>query len=273
MNDGDFRYIRDFLHRRMGLSLDDGKRYLVRSRLSRLAREHRVNDAGELVRQLRRNEDGELARRVMDAMTTNETLFFRDEWPFNALREHVFPELDRTRGRQAKVCVWSAAASTGQEALSIAMTALDHPGMAARLHVYGTDLSDSAIERAKRGEYSDMEVRRGLPMALRDRWFEKTGTRWRVRETLRAMVSFETGNLFDDGLVQRARRHGPFDVVFCRNVLIYFTPEDRKGVIDRIARCLRPGGWLMTGATEKPEGVRSRWKMELYRGKRLWRLA
>ncbi len=272
MNDAEFQYIRDFLYRRMGLTLDDGKRYLVRSRLSRLAREHKVGDANELARRVRRDEHGEIAQRVMDAMTTNETLFFRDGWPFEALRERIFPELDRTRGRQAQVRVWSAAASTGQEAWSIAMTAREHPGMGDRLRIYGSDLSDKAIERARAAEYSDMEVKRGLPQAMRDRWFVKVGARWRVRESLRAMATFETGNLFDDALVTRARRHGPFDIVFCRNVLIYFDPEDRKGVIDRIARCMRPGGWLLTGATERPEGRRSQWTMETHRGKRLWRL-
>jgi len=264
--------MRSFLLRSMGLSLGEDKQYLLTSRLTRLLREFDLPDLNTLSQSVRRNEQGELAMKVMDAMTTNETLFFRDQYPFDALRDCLFPELHKKKGRHGKIRIWSAASSTGQEAYSIAMTAKQCVATPGQVEIYGTDLSDKAVAYAIAGDYSQLEVQRGLPVQLLIQYFEQHGARWHVRADIKAMVNFYTGNLIDNRLVSRAARHGPFDVVFCRNVLIYFTPEERKQVIDRLARCMQPGGYLITGATETPEGITSRWTQVPFKGKRLWQL-
>jgi len=268
----EFKFMQEFLLRKIGLALNNDKQYLIKSRMTRLLREHDLDDVNALSRNIRRQPDGDLARQVLDAMTTNETLFFRDQYPFDALRELIFPELIKAKGPNAKIHVWSAASSTGQEACSIAMVASEIPSGARRVQILGTDFSAKAVNVAKKGEYSQMEVQRGLPIKQLVSFFEQNGSRWHVCPKLKQMMSFEHANLVDDRLVMRVRSHGPFDVVFCRNVLIYFTPEERAKVVDRIARSMHKGGYLITGATETPEGRVSRWEQVLFKGKRLWKL-
>jgi len=268
----DFRFLQSFLLRKIGLSLDDNKQYLIKSRAARLLREHKLKDANELVRLLRRDENGDLAQQFLDAMTTNETLFFRDQYPFEALRDLIFPELTHAKGRHEKIKIWSAASSTGQEACSIAMTASESVPEPGRVHILATDYSDKAVAYARAGDYSQMEVQRGLPIKQLVRFFDQKGSRWLVRPELKAMMHFDHANLIEDSLTAKVRRHGPFDVVFCRNVLIYFTPDERAHVIDRIARCMNKGGYFISGATETPEGRISQWKQVMFKGKRLWQL-
>jgi len=272
MQASEFRYLQAYLLRRIGLSLADDKQYLIKSRASRLLREHQLKDANELARAIRSNENGALAQQLLDAMTTNETLFFRDQYPFDALRDLIFPELTHAKGRHGKIKVWSAASSTGQEACSIAMTASESVPEPGRVHILGTDFSAKAVEYARAGIYSQMEVQRGLPVKQLVRFFDQQGTRWSVRPELKAMMHFDHANLIEDSLSSKVRRYGPFDVVFCRNVLIYFTPEERAMVIDRIARCMNRGGYFISGATETPEGRVSRWNQVMFKGKRLWQL-
>jgi len=272
VNPAEFRYLRDFLLRKMGLSLTDDKLYLIKSRLIRLLREHNIANVNALSQAVRRDENSLLACQVINVMTTNETLFFRDQYPFDALRDLIFPELVHAKGQHGKIRVWSAASSTGQEAYSIAMTASQSVPEPGRVQIFGTDLSDEAVAYATAGSYTQMEVQRGLPIQMLLRFFDQSGMRWNVRPELKAMARFQTSNLIHDHLVAQAVRYGPFDVVFCRNVLIYFTPDERKRVVDRLARCMRPGGCLISGATETPEGVRSRWQQVMFKGKRLWQL-
>lgn len=272
MNDSEFRYMQDFLLRKIGLSLGDEKQYLINSRVTRLMREFSLSTVGDLVRKIRADENGELAAHVLDLMTTNETLFFRDQYPFDALRDFIFPELTHAKGLHAPIKIWSAASSTGQEAFSIAMTANESVPEASRVKLLGTDYSMKAVEYARDAIYSQMEVQRGLPIKLLLRFFDQDGSKWMVRPELKKMVQFTLANLVEDTLVTQVRRHGPFDVVFCRNVLIYFTPDERKRVVDRIARCMNPGGYFISGATETPEGVVSKWEQVLFKGKRLWKL-
>ncbi|MDX8406022.1 MAG: protein-glutamate O-methyltransferase CheR [Mariprofundus sp.] len=268
----EFRYMRDFLLRRMGLALGEDKLYLLKSRLTRLLREHDLRDLNAMVQILRRDENSRLAEQVMDAMTTNETLFFRDQYPFDALRDLIFPELVHSKGAHGKINVWSAASSTGQEVYSIAMTASQSVPGPSRVHIHATDLSDKAVAYARAGSYTQMEVQRGMPVQLLLKFFNQEGNRFLVCPELKAMTSFHTANLVDDRLVAQAGRHGPFDVVFCRNVLIYFTPDERKHVVDRLARNMHRGGYLISGAAETPEGITSRWQQVLFKGKRLWQL-
>jgi len=268
----EFKFMQEFLLRKIGLALNNDKQYLIKSRMTRLLREHDIADVNALSKTLRREPDGNLARQVLDAMTTNETLFFRDQYPFEALRELIFPGLTAAKGAHGKIKIWSAASSTGQEACSIAMTATESMPGAGRVQILGTDFSEKAVEKAKAGVYSQMEVQRGLPIKQLVRFFEQDGNRWNVRPELKKMMEFQHANLVDDRLVMNVRRHGPFDVVFCRNVLIYFTPEERSKVVDRIARSMHKGGYFISGATETPEGRVSRWEQVLFKGKRLWKL-
>jgi len=272
MQQSQFRYMQEFLLRKIGLSLNEDKQYLIKSRVSRLLREHKLADADALARAVRRDENSALAHQVLDAMTTNETLFFRDQYPFEAMRDMIFPELTHAKGRHGKIKVWSAASSTGQEACSIAMTASESVPEPGRVHILGTDFSAKAVEYAKDGVYSQMEVQRGMPIKQLIRFFDQDGNRWAVRPELKQMMHFDHANLVEDSLTSKVRKYGPFDVVFCRNVLIYFSPEERALVIDRIARCMNRGGYFISGATETPEGKVSRWNQVMFKGKRLWQL-
>lgn len=272
MQPQEFKFMQEFLLRKIGLALNNDKQYLIKSRMTRLLRDHGLDDVNALSRSLRKQPDGDLADQVLDAMTTNETLFFRDQYPFEALRDLIFPELTAAKGARGKINVWSAASSTGQEACSIAMTACESVPGPGRVHILGTDFSVKAVAVATQGVYSQMEVQRGLPVKQLVRFFKQDGNRWNVSPELKKMMVFMHANLVEDKLVMAVRKHGPFDIVFCRNVLIYFTPEERAKVVDRIARCMHKGSYLVTGATETPEGNVSRWEQVLFKGKRLWKL-
>jgi len=268
-----FRYLREFLLKESGLVLDESKLYLIRSRVQRLLRTFEIADMDTLAQQIKGNEEGKLAHHFLDAMTTNETLFFRDSYPFEALKILVFPELMHVGNGQGEIKIWSAASSRGQEPYSIAMTASETVPMAEkRVSILATDLSENVINYAREAKYSQMEVQRGLPVKKLIRFFNQEGTDWFVRDELTAMLTFQTGNLVDDGLIKKVRRFGPFDIVFCRNVLIYFSPEERKYVIDRLACTMKRGGYLLTGATENPTGHKSKWECVMFKGKRLWKL-
>jgi len=269
-----FTYLQDFLLRRSGLVLADDKAYLIRSRVQVLLRKFNIADINTLVMQIKRNEQGQIAKHLLDEMTTNETLFFRDSYPFEALKKLIFPALVDAGGMQVPVNIWSAAASRGQEPYSIAMTAAEMlPNAAKRVKILATDLSEQAIQYAKSGIYSQMEVNRGVPAKQLSHFFVKKGETWEVRADLKRMMRFQTANLVDDAMVMQARRHGPFDIVFCRNVLIYFSPEERKNVIDRLAKTMKPHGFLLTGAADRVAGNVSKWECLMFQGKRIWRLA
>ena len=266
-----FEFLRDFLLRESGLVVEEHKMYLLRSRLQPLLREHGLKDLNELADAIRQRRNADLARAVVDAMTTNETLFFRDGYPFEALRERMLPDCMRHGG---PVRIWSAAASTGQEAWSIAITAAESmPGAASRVRILGTDISESALAKAREAAYTRMEVGRGMPPELLARYFDEDDRVWRVKPAIRGMVSFRHANLVAPTMPEEMRPHGPFDIVFCRNVLIYFDVDTRRNVVDNIARCMREGGWLVGGATEIPNGRRSRWEPEAFGNRNLWRLA
>ncbi|MDX8390176.1 MAG: protein-glutamate O-methyltransferase CheR [Mariprofundaceae bacterium] len=273
MQPHNFKFMQDFLLRASGLLVADNKDYLLRSRLAPLMRLHKLDDINDLAMSVKRDERSPLAMQVVDAMTTNESLFFRDQYPFNALKTLIFPELMAAKGVAAKIRVWSAAASRGQEALSIAMTASEAVPQADRhVSLLGTDISDEALSYAKDGIYTQMEVQRGMPVKLLVRFFMQEEERWRIRPELSSMIHYQPGNLVSDNIIGEVRRHGPFDIVFCRNVLIYFSVDERKKVIDRIARSMCKGGYLLTGATEVAEGNVSRWEPVMFENRRLWKL-
>jgi chemotaxis protein methyltransferase CheR len=252
MTESDFAFLRDFLRQRSGLAIAADKRYLVTSRLTPLCRRLAIASLGSLAMRLRLGGDADLERQVVEAMTTNETFFFRDRTPFKLIRDVLLPELMVRRAACQRLRIWCAAASTGQEPYSLAMTIRS---MAPRLEnwtvdILATDLSTEAIERAKAGIYSQFEVQRGLPIQLLLQHFHKVGQDWRIAPELRAMVRFKQLNLLRD-----FSHLDTFDIILCRNVLIYFDVTTKAEVLDRLARRMAPDAALILGATETVLGL------------------
>ena len=252
MTPHDFDYLRRLLKERSGLVLSAEKDYLLESRLLPLARRQGLSSLGELVLRLRQPGSTSLAIAVTEAMTTNETFFFRDRLPFDHLRDTVLPGLIAARGREKRIRIWCTAEASGQEPYSVAMVL---KSMAAqlvgfRIDILATDLSVEVIERAKAGLYSQFEVQRGLPIQLLVRHFEKSGDMWQIAPELRAMVQFRPLNLLHD-----FSPLGLFDIIYCRNVLIYFDQTTKTGVLERLVRQMSADGYLMLGAAETVVGL------------------
>jgi chemotaxis protein methyltransferase CheR len=248
----DFDYIRDVVRRHSAIVLDPGKEYLVESRLVPLARKEGEQSIASLVARMRAEKTGVLTGRVVDAMTTNETSFFRDNHPFDAMKELVLPQLVRARASERRLSIWCGASSSGQEPYSLTMLLKDvlttHPGWSASL--LATDLSTEMLERTRAGVYTQLEVNRGLPVAMLVRHFDKVGTQWQVKPDLRAMVKTRPLNL-----AVPFPPIGTFDVVFLRNVLIYFDAATKKAVLQRVRQVLRPDGYLFLGGAETTLGI------------------
>jgi chemotaxis protein methyltransferase CheR len=248
----EYEEFRRFLEDACGILLGENKHYLVQSRLGRVATDSGVGSLGDLVGQLRRERTGgALRERVIEAMTTNETFWFRDGHPFSILSGHVLP--DYLSRKQRTLRVWSAACSTGQEPYSISITVQEflskNPGALSDVRIVATDISPSVLEEARAGYYDAMAVARGLPADIRDRYFQRDPQhweeRWRVRDDVRRRVQFTQANLRSGYSVL-----GRFDVIFCRNVLIYFSAESKRDILKRMAANLNPGGYLFLGASE-----------------------
>jgi chemotaxis protein methyltransferase CheR len=243
----DYEDFRLFLERSCGLVLGDNKHYLVTSRLSRLMDEFSVGSVSELLRLLKSGTRSGLRARVIEAMTTNETYWFRDVFPFEILRNQIFPDLGKRSVNPVKL--WSAACSSGQEAYSISMVVSElqqaRPGMLRDVQILGTDISTAVVREAREATYDSLSVSRGLSPERRDRFFVKTGDRWQVRPEVRARAGFREFNLLDSFTLL-----GRFDVIFCRNVLIYFSAESKREILARMAGALNPGGYLFLGASE-----------------------
>lgn len=251
MTQAEFAYLRAFLRERSGLSLPVDKLYLARSRLAAVRRRFGLASDADLVRRLRLRPDPDLAAAVVESMSTNETFFFRDRTAFELLRTVLLPRAVANRRGAGRIRIWSAAASSGQEAYSIAMLARemgrDLRGCA--VDILGTDISAAMIDRARAGRYSQREVQRGLPVRLLLAHFAKEGSDWVVAEEIRSSVRFEPLNL------ARGFDHlGPFDIVLCRNVLIYFDASTKRQVVEGLARVLRPDGAAFFGGADAPLG-------------------
>lgn len=250
-----FAYIADLARRETAMVYDAGKEYLVEARLLPLARTAGCADLDAYVDRLRADP---IARgRALDALTINETSWFRDHAPYQAFTEVMLPQLLRARIDSRRLRIWSAACSSGQEAYSLAMLLVEQlpPGWSAS--VLATDVSAEMVERVRAGTYSQVEVNRGLPASHLVRHFTRVGTQWRVNDELRSMVEARTLNL--------AAPFGPlptFDVVFLRNVLIYFDAETRRDVLRRVHRVLAPDGYLLLGAAETSSDMDDRWRRE-----------
>jgi chemotaxis protein methyltransferase CheR len=254
MKQASFDVFAALLYSGSGLVIGLDKTYLLESRLGGVLQEHRLADLDALANRLR-SPAPEITRQVIEAMTTNESFFFRDEKPFTHFRTHALPALLAARPADARLRIWSAAASSGQEAYSLAMILSDlKPQLNGRpTEIIGTDISREQLARAKSGLYTQFEVQRGLPMQNLVRHFKKDGANWQVSEALRAMVTFREWNLLTD-----LRPLGQFDVVFCRNVLIYFDQPTKARVLDAIAKQMTPDGVLYLGGAETVLGITDR---------------
>lgn len=243
----DFSYISRFVQQRSAIVLGPGKEYLVESRLLPLVRSVADGDISQLVSKLQSGADERLAAAVVEAMTTNETLFFRDVHPFEALRSHVLPELFAARRGTGRLSFWCGASSSGQEPYSVAMVLQEElagrPGWTAE--VLATDISEAMLQRTREATYSQLEVNRGLPIAALMKHFDRDGTHWQVKEPLRRMVTTQAVNL-----AAPLPPLGTFDVVFLRNVLIYFSPETKRAALEQVRALLRPDGYLFLGGAE-----------------------
>jgi chemotaxis protein methyltransferase CheR len=248
----DYDFLRKCLKDRSGLVLSSDKQYLVESRLLPVARRAGLGGLGELVSTLKRGNADALMTTVVEAMMTNESLFFRDKTPFEHFRTTVMPALTAARRSSRTLRIWCAAASTGQEPYSLAMALkeMERDLSGWRIELLATDISNEVLEKARQGLYSQFEVQRGLPIQLLIKYFDQTGDSWQINPDVRAMVQFRPFNLLHE-----FTHLGPFDLVFCRNVLIYFDQETKARVLDRIARITAHDGYLVLGAAETVVGL------------------
>ena len=252
----DYEFLRKLLKERSGLDLSSDKQYLVESRLIPLARRVGLAGIAELVARIRVGSDP-LTSEVVEAMTTNETFFFRDKIPFDHLRETIVPALLQTRANRRALRIWCAASSTGQEPYSIAMCLKEFGAALAgwRIEIVATDLSQAVLEKSKAGIFSQFEVQRGLPIQLLVKYFNQIGELWQLNADIRAMVQHRQLNLLQD-----FSHLGTFDVIFCRNVLIYFDPDTKGAIFGRLAKMLEPDGVLALGAAESVVGISDAFK-------------
>jgi chemotaxis protein methyltransferase CheR len=252
----DYEFLRKFLKERSGLDLSPDKQYLVESRLIPLARRAGLPGIAEIVQKMKGGSEA-LISDVVDAMTTNETFFFRDKLPFENLRETILPMMLQARASRRVLRIWCAASSSGQEPYSIAMC-LKQMGSALagwRIEILATDLSQGVLEKSKAGIFSQFEVQRGLPIQMLVKHFTQVGELWQLNADIRAMVQHRQLNLLQD-----FSHLGTFDVIFCRNVLIYFDQDTKARIFDRLARVIEPDGVLTLGAAESVVGISDAFK-------------
>ena len=245
-----YRFLQEHVYSQSGIVLEGDKHYLFESRLAPIVRQLGLGSINDLCALLRATREVEVGRQVVEAMTTNETYFFRDPGHYDAIRSVLLPKLKEERRDYRRLRFWSAAASTGQEAYSLAMLLLQEGLSDWNIQILGTDFSAPVVERARSGKYQQIEVNRGLPTALLVKHFRRSGVDWQLSEPVRQMASFETIDLR-----QSMRALGPFDLVFCRNVMIYFDAETKKNILRQLHGTLFRGGWLMLGGAETAFGV------------------
>lgn len=258
MNVSDFEFIADLLKKRSGLALTKEKAYLIESRLNTVARKWNFAGFDELVKAMRGANNEPLLVDVTEAMTTNESFFFRDQKPFDQFKDMVLPHMLQTRATTKTFRIWSAACSSGQEPYTLAMLLKENEARLAgwRVEIVATDLSSEILKRAKEGLYSQFEVQRGLPITLLVKYFKQNGDRWQISENIRKMVTFKQFNLLTSPAAL-----GQFDIVFCRNVLIYFDPPTKAKVLSGIADLMPKDGFLYLGGAETVLGTSDRFKL------------
>jgi chemotaxis protein methyltransferase CheR len=247
----DYEYLRKLLKDHSGLDLSADKQYLIESRLLPLSRKCGVPGIGELVQKMKAGSSSIIAQ-VVEAMTTNETFFFRDKVPFEHFRDTIMPEVLKARASRKSIRIWCAAGSTGQEPYSLAMVLKEMGAALAgwRVEIIATDLSTEVLEKSKSGVYSQFEVQRGLPIQLLVKYFKQNGELWQISQEVRAMVQHRQLNLLHD-----FSQLGTFDVIFCRNVLIYFDQDTKISIFGRLAKAMEGDGFLVLGAAETVVGL------------------
>ena len=250
-----FDTLSSLLKMKSGLVIGRDKLYLLETRLAGIVKREKLPDMNALADRLRRPGSDALGRDVVEAMTTNESFFFRDDKPFLHFRTQALPRLVAARPPGSTLRVWSAAASSGQEAYSLAMIVAESVGLLGgrRVEIVGTDIARDQLARAREGSYTQFEVQRGLPVQMLMRYFRKEDANWRISDTIRGMVQFRDFNLLSD-----LRALGRFDIVFCRNVLIYFDQPTKARVLDSIAGMMPPDGLLYLGGAETVLGITGR---------------
>jgi chemotaxis protein methyltransferase CheR len=247
----DYEYLRKLLRDHSGLDLSADKQYLIESRLLPLSRKTGLAGISELVQKMEGGSASTITQ-VVEAMTTNETFFFRDKVPFDHFRQSIMPEMLKARAGRKSIRIWCAAGSTGQEPYSLAMCLKEMSAALAgwRVEILATDLSQEVLEKSRAGIYSQFEVQRGLPIQLLVKYFKQTGEFWQVNAEIRAMVQHRQLNLLHD-----FSQLGVFDVIFCRNVLIYFDQDTKINIFNRLAKVTEPEGFLVLGAAETVVGL------------------
>lgn len=250
IHESNYRFLQQHVYSNAGIVLEEDKHYLFESRLNPIVRQHNLDSINDLCSLLIATRGGDLSRQVVEAMTTNETYFFRDTPHFDAIRATLLPRLKTDRRATRTLRFWSAAASTGQEAYTLAMVLLEEGLADWNLQIIGTDLNSKVLERARQGRYSEIETNRGMPASLLTKYFHRSGSDWQLHERVRRMVQFEVTDLR-----QSMRHRGPYDLVLCRNVLIYFDNTTKMRILEQIHGTLSRGGWLLLGGAETALGT------------------
>ena len=245
-----YRFLQQHVYSQAGIVLEENKHYLFESRLAPLVRQLGLGSINDLCALLQATQETAVGRQVVEAMTTNETYFFRDPAHYEAIRTVLLPRLKEDRRDIKRLRFWSAAASTGQEAYSLAMLLLQEGFSDWNVQILGTDFSSQVLERARAARYQQIEVNRGLPAALLVKHFHRSGIDWQLSEPVRGLARFETIDLR-----KNMGPLGPFELVFCRNVMIYFDAETKKNILKELHGTLFRGGWLLLGGAETAFGV------------------
>lgn len=255
LNEISNRILAEMLEKRTGQELSINRRWRIASALSGLLRDRGITNIDQLIAMLTLPHEKNLSKEVVESLLNNETYFFRDRAPFDLLLQQALPELARRRATTRRLSIWSAGCSSGQEVLSLAMLFAEQESRWAgwTIDILGTDVSDSVLETARKGCYTQFEIQRGLGVARMMKWFEDTPEGWRANEKLRRMVRFQTHNILDPAPMVFS-----FDIVLCRNVLLYFDGTNRTSAFDRLAAAMAPDGWLMLGAGETVLGQTDR---------------
>ncbi len=264
MQQENFLFISELVKKRSGLVLTKDKIYLLESRLAPLARKEGVASVDDFITKIRQGGNEALKSAVTEAMTTNESFFFRDKKPFEHLSNVILPHMAKNRTSSAKIRIWCCASSTGQEPYSIGMVLKDNQAKFGHLRteILGTDISNQVLEKAKAGLYSQFEVQRGMPIQLLVKYFTQVGESWEIKPEIKAMASYRYFNLLES-----FASLGKWDIVFCRNVLIYFDQETKRDILNRLAAQMAPDGYLLLGAAETVLGVSDSFKpVEGHRG-------
>jgi len=269
INAEDFEAIRNFLRENSGISLQDGKEYLVEGRLASILAREGFADFGEMIRCLQDKNSVTLRKKVLEAMTTNETSFFRDRHPFETLRTGVLPEFLIKRQEQKKLEIWCAACSSGQEPYSLAMLILDKfPQIKGwNIKIIASDISEEMLERSREGIYSQFEVARGLPGHYVPKFFQRFGSKWEVKQELKEMMEFRQLNLNSS-----LTGFPPVDILFIRNVLIYFDGNTKKAILKKVKGLLKPDGYLFLGSGENVAGLDDHFEQTEYSTSSCFRL-